>query len=247
MARTCHAARCCEETAGALVDPHRSSIDQRHVRRRPRRSPGSRSVGTLRRGNRSPHAARCPAPPPARGGRHLDREGRLRDPRLAVQDQPHRDRPGRPQAARHRRPAHAVRRDRTAGAVADPGPGQAVQYARLVDEVRRPAARLVRVLPRTRIRGRHHPWLPGPVHPRPVPDRGLCASRHPARPSGRVRRGDRTPRHAALAAPGTSHPAGLAPGLDDHGRGGASPPLRRRRRDARPAQAPPRRWPACRT
>ena len=158
----------CSSSAPELRDEHGSA-----GRRTRRGRPGP---------DRAPHAGRNPAAPVPRGGRHHAGPGGVRDPGLPVQDQPDGKRPGAVQGAGRHRPAHPVRRHRREDPVRPGDADPAGEHAGLVVQVRRHHGRLVRGLPGPGDGRVGHPHLRAAVRARPVPDRGLRARRHHARP-----------------------------------------------------------------
>ena len=161
------------------------------------------------------------------------------NPRLAVEDEPSGDRPGRFQGPRHHRSAGPVRGYRPgcrrealrawpsgpaprAGGTTTPtsSPGWFEAYVGLEEAASR------------------HPGLRAPVRAGPAPDAGVRPGRHPPRARRRGRRRDRPPGQPADGPPGAAgQPAGPAP-VGGARRGGAAPPGRPPGRHARPAQAP---------
>ena len=131
------------------------------------------------------------------------RQAAAQDPRVGLQDQPHRARPERHPRDRRARPADPVRR-RPARARAAAHPGRAGQPAGLVAPVQRHPARLVPGLRRHGRGGAVDPRLRAAVHPRPAADRGVRGRRH------RARRLSRRPGRAARACCARSGSAGSA-------------------------------------
>ena len=134
------------------------------------------------------------------------------DPRVGVQDQPHRAGPERHPRDRRARPAHLLRR-RPGRARAAADPGRAGQPPRLVAPVQRHPAGLVPVLRRDGRGGDVHPGLRAAVRPGPAADPDL----HRRRP-GRLRHPAGRGRTARHPAQGTAAPVhrGTAQALGDH-------------------------------
>ena len=200
---------------------------------------GGRVTGarwSWRRTHRRAHSGRRPPAPAAREARPDQDRGRRVDPRLGVEDQPDGAGPGRFQGARRRRPAHALRRGRRAGAGGAAGPGAGGQRAELVAAVQRRHAELVPALPGPGGDGVADPHLRGPVRPGAAADRGVRPGHRPARPGRPAPGRDRPPGPAAPGAPAGAHPPRSAEAVGGHRRGGAAAPGRRRAGDARPAR-----------
>ena len=185
---------------------------------------------------------------PAGGARHHPRSGRLLDPRLRIEDQPHGVGTGELQDPRRRGPADALRHHRRGGAGRPCSRSPGGQRRGLVAQLRRRPAQLVPDLRRSGGRRLPHPRLRSPVRARPAADRGLRPRGRRARHAGRIARPTSTGGSRCAWSGRSTLVSESAPRVPRRARRGrAAPPVRRPRGDARTAPAPHRDLRAART